>query len=128
MQHAERLLVRDDEQPVGLASPEASLATNLVDATPTEQVTPCSSATRSRICAAICAGEPSRRIEPETSRNASSSDSGSTSGVTSLNRPSPRATPPQYRSKSGSSTTACGQARRARAIGIAACTPKVRAS
>jgi hypothetical protein len=33
----------DDEQPSGLARVEASLATNLVPATPTEQVMPCSS-------------------------------------------------------------------------------------
>jgi hypothetical protein len=66
-----------------LARVEASLATNLVEATPTEQVMPCSSWTRSRICSAITAGGPSRRTAPETSRNASSRLSGSTTGVTS---------------------------------------------
>ena len=69
--------------PSGLAIDEASLATNLLAATPTEQVMPCSSATRLRISSPIAAGGPSRRTAPETSRNASSRDSGSTSGVTS---------------------------------------------
>jgi hypothetical protein len=71
--------------PSGLASPLASLARNLVAATPTEQVIPCSSYTRSRISWAIADGDPSRRTAPRTSRKASSSDSGSTSGVTSAN-------------------------------------------
>ena len=43
---------------------------------------PCSSATRARIDSAISAGDPSRRTAPLTSRNASSIDSASTSGVT----------------------------------------------
>ena len=67
--------------PSGLQRVEASLATNLVVATPTEQVMPCSSDTRSRISAPISAGRPRRRTAPATSRNASSRDSGSTSGV-----------------------------------------------
>jgi len=53
----------------------------LVLATPTEQVMRCSSATRSRISAPIWVGDPRRRIAPDTSRNASSRDRGSTSGV-----------------------------------------------
>ena len=61
---------------------EASLATNLVVATPTEQVIPCCSLTWARISWPIWAGLPRRRSAPETSRNASSSASGSTSGVT----------------------------------------------
>ncbi len=42
---------------------------------------PCSSAIVSRIEAAIRAGEPSRRSDPDTSRKASSTESGSTTGV-----------------------------------------------
>ena len=61
---------------------DASLATNLQLATPTEQVRPCWSRMLARISSAISVGRPSRRMAPETSRNASSSDSGSTSGVT----------------------------------------------
>ena len=68
-------------RPSGLQRVEASLATNLVLATPTEQVMPCCSATWRRISWPISAGRPSRRSAPETSRNASSRASGSTSGV-----------------------------------------------
>ena len=69
--------------PLGLQRADASLATNFVGATPTEQVSPSSSSTRRRMAAAMCPGRPCSRVAPETSRNASSSDSGSTSGVTS---------------------------------------------
>jgi len=58
------------------------LATETEPATPTEQVIRCSSATRARMCSAISRGVPSRRVAPETSRNASSSETASTSGVT----------------------------------------------
>jgi hypothetical protein len=58
---------------------------NLVEATPTEQVIPCSSAIVSRIRWAIWRGVPNRRRAPDTSRNASSRDSGSTIGVTLAN-------------------------------------------
>ena len=71
--------------PSGLAGVEASLATNLVGATPTEQVMPCSSGTGARIVSPISAGRPSSRPAPATSRNASSRESGSTSGVTERN-------------------------------------------
>jgi hypothetical protein len=64
---------------------EASLATNLLPATPTEQVMPCSSKTRPRMYSPIATGSPSRRPAPETSRNASSRLSGSTSGVIERN-------------------------------------------
>ncbi|NIH84264.1 hypothetical protein FHX45_001157 [Amycolatopsis granulosa] len=64
--------------------PEASFATNFTEATPTEQVMPCSARTRPRISAAMPAGvSPSRRNAPPTSRNASSRLSGSTRGVSS---------------------------------------------
>ena len=50
-------------RPSGLARVEASLATNLVEATPTEQVICCSSCTRARISSAIAVGaaEPAQR-------------------------------------------------------------------
>lgn len=66
--------------PSGLASPDASLATNMVAATPTEQVIPCSSVTASRIWRAMWTGRPWLRTEPDTSRKASSTESGSTTG------------------------------------------------
>ena len=72
-------------RPSGLQRDDASLARNFVGATPTEQVIPCSSAMRARIHSPIQPGRPRRRRAPDTSRNASSSDSGSTSGVTDRN-------------------------------------------
>ncbi len=45
-------------RPSGLPRAEASLATNLVGATPTVQVSCCSSQIRARIHSAICAGRP----------------------------------------------------------------------
>ena len=114
--------------PSGLARPEASLATNFVAATPTEQVIRCSSATRSRSSRAISAGGPSRRTAPATSRKASSRLSGSTAGVTDRKiSMTPRETS-AYRSCRGSRTTARGHSRRARPIGIAEWTPYRRAS
>jgi len=114
--------------PSGLLRVEASLATNLLAATPTEQVMPCSSWTRSRINWPICRGEPSRRRAPEMSRNASSRLIGSTRGVIEPNSAITPALASLYRRKSGSMTTAWGAARRARAMGIAEWTPNARAS
>ena len=67
--------------PFGLQSSEASFATNFVGATPTEHVTPTSRSTSARIFAAISAEEPNSIVAPATSRNASSSEIGSTKGV-----------------------------------------------
>ena len=71
------------KQPFGLIAVEASLATNLLAAIPTEQVIFCSSSTRARIYSPIKVGVPSRRLAPLTSRKASSKEMASTSGVTS---------------------------------------------
>ena len=101
---------------------------NLVLATPTEQVMPCWSRTCSRMSCAIRAGRPSRRRAPATSRNASSSDRPSTSGVTDRKISNTAAETREYLPWLTGSTTACGQSRRARVIGIAECTPNVRAS
>jgi hypothetical protein len=67
--------------PSGLHMPDASLARNLVGATPTEQVMPYASWTWARMSAAT-APEVAfiRRSAPLTSMNASSRLSGSTSG------------------------------------------------
>ena len=70
--------------PFGLQRPEASFAMNFVVAIPTEQVIPSLASTFARISFAIVRPSPSRRLAPVTSRNASSSESGSTSGVTDL--------------------------------------------
>jgi hypothetical protein len=67
----------------GLAASEASLARNFDGATPTEHISPSCSRTLARRWAPIVAPSPKRRCDPVTSRNASSSDRASTSGVTS---------------------------------------------
>jgi hypothetical protein len=59
------------------------LATNLVLATPTDATSPVSALMRRRSATAISGAEPCSRRAPLTSRNASSSASGSTKGVTS---------------------------------------------
>ena len=113
--------------PSGLARRLASLATATVLATPTEQVMPCSSAIRARICSAMAYGDPSRRTDPDTSRNASSIDSASTSGVTWRKVSITDGETALKVAKSGGITTACGHSRRARVIGIAERTPSRRA-
>ncbi len=82
MQEIEQAACGTTSRPSGLHRAEAILATNLLGATPTEQVMPCCCQTSARIRAAMAAGGPSRRSAPETSRKASSRASGSTSGVT----------------------------------------------
>ena len=58
---------------------------NLDGAIPTEHVMPSCSNTRRLISVPISRPEPSKRLAPVTSKNASSSESGSTSGVKSAN-------------------------------------------
>ena len=65
----------------GLAALEASLASSLQRATPTEQQSSRSLATRARMASAICELVPNKRWLPETSRKASSRAIGSMSGV-----------------------------------------------
>jgi hypothetical protein len=64
-----------------LATPLATLARNLVRATPTVIGRPTRSSTWRRSRAAMSTGAPEIRPSPRTSRNASSIDSPSTSGV-----------------------------------------------
>ena len=59
---------------LGLAATEASLARNLLLATPTEHDRSSSSSIRRRIILAMAGPSPRRRREPVTSRNASSSE------------------------------------------------------
>ncbi len=70
--------------PSGFATALATLARCLVVATPTVIGNPTSSRTRVRNRSAICSGEPAIRRMPRTSRNASSIEMPSTSGVVSL--------------------------------------------
>ena len=65
----------------GLAASEASLATNLEGATPTEHVRRSWSRTAALILAPIVGPSPWSRRAPVTSRNASSREMASTSGV-----------------------------------------------
>ena len=68
-------------RPSGLATPLATLARNLVLATPTVIGRPTRSRTSRRRRMAISTGVPETRHSPPTSRNASSMESPSTSGV-----------------------------------------------
>ena len=68
-----------------MATPLATLARNFVLATPTVIGRPTRSRTSRRSRTAISAGVPAIRSSPRTSRNASSIDSPSTSGVVSSN-------------------------------------------
>ena len=65
----------------GLAALEASLASSLFRAIPTEHDSLRSSLTRARIASAISMLEPNSRWPPDTSRNASSNAIGSIRGV-----------------------------------------------
>ena len=72
-------------RPSGLATALATLARNLVLATPTVMGRPTRSLTWRRSRAAISVGVPETRLSPPTSRKASSIDSPSTRGVVSAN-------------------------------------------
>ena len=71
----------------------------------------------------MLAGEPKSVNAPETSRNASSMDSGSTSGVNSSNSDITRRECSRYFAIWPGSTTAVGHSLSASAIGIAERTP-----
>ena len=68
-------------KPSGFAASEASLATNFVGATPTDATRPVSLRMSRLIERAMASPSPNKRWQPRTSRNASSSESGSTRGV-----------------------------------------------
>jgi hypothetical protein len=70
-------------RPSGFATPLATLARNFVLATPTVMGSPTASRMSRRSRTAISAGVPDMRSMPRTSRNASSIESPSTSGVES---------------------------------------------
>jgi hypothetical protein len=108
---------------LGLAASEASLATNLVGATPTEHVRCCSSKIRVRIWSAIDGAGPNSRSEPVTSRKASSRDRGSTNGVNDRKTPITWPLTSAYRSWRPGRKTACGHSRWARTDGMAENTP-----
>ena len=80
------------------------------------------------MCPAITAGGPRRRSAPETSRKASSSASGSTSGVTVPKIAMTSLDTSAYSRCLGATNTARGHSRCARPTGIADRTPNARAS
>ena len=97
-------------------------------AAPTEAVRPVSSTMRRRIRHPTVAGSPSLRRTPATSRNASSEAIGSTRGVTERRIAITVALASRYASGRGARNTPWGQSLRARAVGIAECTPNRRAA
>ena len=115
----------DDEQAVGLAPGRGELGDELAcSRRPTEQVMPCSSATRSRISCADLGGpaEPAdragdveerlvegQRLDQRGDRAEDLHHAGGDRGVAAV--------------AAAATTVACGHSRRARVIGIAECTP-----
>ena len=114
--------------PSGLATALATLARNFVTATPTVIGSPTSSRTRRRSRSAICSGEPAIRRMPRTSRNASSIDRPSTSGVVSRNTSNTALLASEYAENRGLTTTASGHSCRARRPPMAVRTPRALAS
>ena len=104
------------------------MATDLIDATPTEQVSCCSCQTRARIWRAMSAGRPNSPTAPDTSRKASSSDSGSMCGVNSAKIFMIAAEVAAVAPRSGVTTTSRGHSRWAIAIDMALRMPYFRAS
>ena len=102
-----------DEQAIGLRDPLATFAKNFVRATPTVMGIPTRSRTSLRRRAPISDGRPEIRRSPPTSRNASSIDIPSTSGVVSRKTSNIDLLAPEYASIRGRTTIACGHSRRA---------------
>jgi hypothetical protein len=100
-------------RPSGFATPLATFARNLVLATPTVTGIPTRSRTSCRRRPAICDGMPAIRRRPPTSRNASSIESPSTSGVVSRKTSNIAVLAAEYASIRGRTTIASGQRRRA---------------
>ena len=109
--------------PSGLASWLATLARNLVRAMPTVMGSPTRSRTCARSRAAISTGVPDTRHRPDTSRKASSTDSGSTTGVVSWNTSNTASLACEYADIRGGTTIACGHSARAWRPPIAVRTP-----
>ena len=97
--------------PFGFATALATFARNFVRATPTVIGSPTSSSTRRCSRAAISDGEPASRSSPRTSRNASSIESPSTSGVVSSKTSNTALLASEYAVIRAGTTIACGQSR-----------------
>ena len=114
--------------PSGLRHADAILARNLLGAAPAEAVRPVFSRmpALSRLATVVASG--SSQAFSVTSRYASSSDSGSTAGVTARKRSNTCCETARYLRKSGGTTIRSGQSRTAFAIDRAERTPNRRAS
>ena len=115
-------------KPSGLPTALATFAKNFVRAMPTVMGIPTCSRTVSRNRAPISDGIPAIRRSPPTSRNASSIDSPSTSGVVSRKTANIALLASEYASIRGRTTMALGQRRRACVSPIGVRTPKAFAS
>ena len=115
-------------KPSGFATPLATFARNFVRAMPTVMGIPTRPRTSSRSRAAISDGVPAIRRRPPTSRNASSIESPSTSGVVSRKTSNIALLASEYASMRGRTTIAWGQRRRACVSPIGVRTPKALAS
>ena len=114
--------------PSGFFQADAVFARNLFGATPAEAVRPVSSRIRRLIRRATSTASGSPHEFSVTSRYASSSESGSTRGVTSRKIANTCRDTSAYFAKSGRTITSWGQSRTARDIGTAERTPNARAS
>ena len=115
-------------RPSGFSRSDATLAMNLFEATPTEAARPIAVRIRDLMRRACSSPSPNRARVFVTSRNASSMESGSRSGVNSARMAMISRETRAYFSMSTGRNTPSGQSRRARATGIADPTPNFRAS
>ncbi len=115
-------------RPSGFFQPEATLARNLLGATPADAVRRVVSRMASLIRCATTIPSVSPQAFSVTSRYASSSESGSTSGVTDRKISNTDADTSRYFRKSGLTRTSCGHSRSATALAMAEWTPNRRAS
>jgi hypothetical protein len=111
-----------------LAASLAIFATIFVAAMPTDTASPVAARTRWRSSRPIASGGPRRLTDAVTSMNASSSDSGSTSGLTLAKIFCTSRLTRWYFFMSPRRNTASGQRRCASAAGIAEWMPNTRAS
>ena len=114
--------------PSGFFQPDAIFARNLFGATPADAVRDVADRISSFRRRATFIASGSFQTFSVTSRYASSSDIGSTSGVIDRKIANTCCETVRYLLKSGCTITSRGQSRTARDIGIAERTPKVRAS
>ena len=113
VQEAELVVGCTTSRPLGFATALATFARNFVRATPTVMGRPTSSWIRRWSRTAISVGGPASRSNPRTSRNASSIERPSTSGVVSSNTSNTALLASEYADIRGGTTTACGHSRRA---------------